>query len=317
MATRPTFYILDAFSMIFQVFHAIPEMTGPAGQPTHAVFGIFRDLLNLVRDQKPDYLAAAFDGPGPVFRNQIFSEYKANRSEMPEELVPQIPVIRRLFEGFRVPVLEEPLMEADDVIATLARRGAEQGLDVMIVTADKDARQLIGEQIKLYNLRKKTVIDAQALEKEWGIRPDQVVDFLALTGDSVDNVPGIPGIGPGYAATFLKEFGTLDRLLAEVSRVKAPKKRQSLRDHADAARLARRLVTLRDDLALTLEWDALRTQPPDVQALATLCTECGFHRFRDELGAGDRAPKTEPTWQAVYHTIDTPELFVTESVQTP
>ena len=122
MANRPTFYILDAFSLIFQVFHAIPEMTGPAGQPTQAVFGIFRDMLNLLRDRKPDYLAAAFDGAGPVFRSDIFAEYKANRAEMPDDLVPQIPVIRRVFEGFRVPVLMEPGMEADDVIATLARR---------------------------------------------------------------------------------------------------------------------------------------------------------------------------------------------------
>jgi DNA polymerase-1 len=295
--------------MIFQVFHAIPEMTGPAGQPTQAVFGIFRDLLNLIRDQKPDYLAAAFDGPGPVFRNEIFAEYKANRSETPTDLVPQIPVIRRVLEGFRVPVLQEPLMEADDVIATLARRGQERGLDVFIVTADKDARQLIGDQIKLYNLRKKTLIDAQVLEQEWGIRPDQVVDFLALTGDSVDNIPGVPGIGPGFAAGFLKEFGTLDRLLAEVSRVKAPKKKQALREHADTARLARRLVTLRDDLAITLDWDALKTQTPDIRVLGALCTECGFHRFRDELGVSDQAPKAEPSWHAIYHTIDSRESF--------
>ena len=127
MTTRPTFYILDAYSLIFQVFHAIPEMTGPAGQPTQAVFGIFRDLLNIMKSRKPDYLAAAFDGPGPVFRSEIFPEYKANRSEMPVDLVPQIPVIRRVFEGFRVPVLTEPMMEADDVIATLARRGENAG----------------------------------------------------------------------------------------------------------------------------------------------------------------------------------------------
>jgi len=309
MATRPSFYILDAFSLIFQVFHAIPEMTGPAGQPTQAVFGIFRDLLNLVKDQKPDYLAAAFDGPGPVFRSEIFAEYKATRKEMPVDLVPQIPVIRRVFEGFRVPVLLEPLMEADDVIATLARRGEERGLDVFIVTADKDARQLISDQVRVYNLRTKKLIDAQVLEQEWGIRPDQVVDFLALTGDSVDNVPGVPGIGAGYAAKFLKEFGTLDRLLAEVSRVKEPKKKQSLREHAGTARRARQLVTLRDDLPLALDWDALRTQPADVEALKALCTECGFHRFRDELGKADGEPKAESTWPADYHTVDTIESF--------
>jgi DNA polymerase I len=307
MATRPTFYILDAFSLIFQVFHAIPEMTGPAGQPTHAVFGIFRDLLNITKAPRPDYLVAAFDGPGPVFRSEIFAEYKATRKETPVDLVPQIPVIRRVFEGFRVPVLTEPMMEADDVIATLARRGQERGLDVVIVTNDKDARQLISDQVRLLNLRKNKVMDAAALEAEWGIRPDQVVDYLSLTGDSVDNVPGVPGIGPGYASQFLKEFGTLDQLLAHPERVKGAKKQQSLREHAETARLARRLVVLRDDLPLALDWDALRTQEVDVDLLKRLCTECGFHGFRDALGPGSTAVKPESSWEAVYHSIDTAE----------
>ena len=161
------------------------------------------------------------------------------------------------------------------MIATLATRGEERGLDVFIVTADKDARQLISDQVRIYNLRKNKVMDAAVLEKEWGIRPDQVVDFLALTGDSVDNVPGVPGIGEGFAATFLKEFGTLDQLLANVSRVKGPKKQQSLREHADTARLARQLVTLRDDLPLALDWDALQDPAPGRRGL-----ESALHRVR-------------------------------------
>ena len=310
-ATRPSFYILDAFNLIFQVFHAIPEMTGPAGQPTQAVFGIYRDMLNLVRDRKPDYLAAAFDGPGRVFRSDIFEDYKATRKEMPVDLVPQIPVIRRVFDGFRVPVIVEPGVEADDVIATLTRRAEERGFDVFIVTADKDARQLISEQVRILNLRKNKLMDAVELEKEWGIRPDQVVDFLALTGDTVDNVPGVPGIGEGFASTFLKQFGTLDSLLDNVSQVKGPKKQQSLREHKATALRARELVRLRDDLPLALDWEALKTQSPDVEALKSLCTECGFHRFRDELGAqqGQLPLKEESRWAASYHSVDTPERF--------
>ena len=310
-ATRPSFYVLDAFNLIFQVFHAIPEMTGPAGQPTQAVFGIYRDLLNLVKDRKPDYVAAAFDGPGRVFRSDIYEDYKANRKEMPVDLVPQIPVIRRVFDGFRVPVIVEPAMEADDVIATLVRHAQEKGFDVFIVTADKDARQLISDHVRILNLRKNKLMDAAELEKEWGIRPDQVVDFLALTGDSVDNVPGVPGIGEGFAGTFLKQFGTLDNLLENISQVKGPKKQQSLREHTETARRARELVRLRDDLPLALDWEALKTQPPDVAALKSLCTECGFHRFRDELGAqqGMLPLKQEARWQAVYHVVDTPERF--------
>jgi len=265
MAQQPTFYILDAFSLIFQVFHAIPEMTGPAGQPTQAVFGIFRDMLNLLRDRKPDYLAAAFDGEGPVFRSEIYPEYKAHRAAMPADLVPQIPVIRRVFEGFGVPVLVVPGMEADDIIATLARRGEERGMDVSICTADKDARQLLSDHVRILNIRKNAVIDAPALLKEWGVRPGQVVDFLALTGDSVDNVPGVPGIGEGFASTFLKEFGTLDSLLQNIAKVKGPKKQQSLREHAETARRARMLVTLRDDLALDLQSNRLSGSGPEDQ----------------------------------------------------
>jgi DNA polymerase-1 len=313
MADRPTFYILDAYSLIFQVYHAIPEMSSPSGQPTNAVFGIFRDLLNIARDRRPDFLAAAFDGAGPVFRSEIFDGYKANRSEMPIDLVPQIDVIRRVFEGFNVPVLIEPGMEADDVIATLARRGEERGLDVFICTSDKDARQLISPHVRIVNLRKNSVMDAEALEKDWGIRPDQVVDYLSLTGDSVDNVPGVPGVGPVLASTYLRQFGTLDALLANTDQVKGPKKQQSLRDNADVARRARTLVKLREDLPLDLDWDLLRTSPPDEPALKALCVEQGFHRFIAEIGgnAATLQPAAKPAveWKAEYKTIDTPEAF--------
>ncbi|WP_165075701.1 DNA polymerase I [Paludisphaera rhizosphaerae] len=314
MSDRPKFYILDAYSLIFQVFHAIPEMTSPSGQPTNAAFGVFRDLLNLFRDRKPAYLAAAFDGGGPVFRSEIFAEYKANRSEMPQDLVPQIPVIKSIVEGFNVPVLTVPGMEADDVIATLARRGEERGLDVFVCTSDKDARQLITDHIKILNLRKNAVMDAKALEKDWGIRPDQVVDYLALTGDSVDNVPGVPGVGPVLASGYLKQFGDLETLLANPDQVKGPKKQQALREHAETARRARRLVALEENLPLELDWEALRVSPPNVAALKAICVDCGFHRFVAELGESaepDAPPTPRPEWVAHYSTIDTPEAFQT------
>jgi DNA polymerase I len=304
---RPAFYILDAYSLIYQVFHAIDLMTGPAGQPTNAVFGIVRDVMNLLRDRKPDYLAAAFDGAGPVFRSEIFADYKAQRAAMPDDLIPQIAVVRRAFEAFRVPVLMFEGMEADDVIATLARRGAERGLDVVICTADKDARQLINDQIRILNLRKQNFIDAPALLAEWGVRPDQVVDLLSLTGDTSDNVPGVPGIGLKTGAKLLEEFGSLENLLANVDKVSQAKRKENLAAFADVARRARELITLREDLPLELDWDALRTSGPDVPALKALFIECGFHRFLDELGPDtERAPAV---WVADYKTMDTPEAF--------
>src|SRR4051812_19179147 len=309
MKPRPTLYILDAYSLIYQVFHAIPLMTGPSGQPTQAVFGIFRDLLNLLRDRKPDYLAAAFDGSGPVFRSEIYADYKAQRSAMPDELTPQIPVIRRVFEGFRVPVLMHPGVEADDVIATVARRAEERGLDVFICTADKDARQLLDDHIRILNLRTQKVLDVEGLKADWGVAPGQVVDLLALTGDTSDNVPGVPGIGLKTGAKLLEEFGDLETLLAGVDKVSGAKRKENLRDFAETARLARRLVTLRDDLELELDWEALRTTPPDAKALKALCIECGFHRFLDEISAGDESRQAAPAWEADYQVVDTPEAL--------
>jgi DNA polymerase-1 len=276
MSERPTLYILDAFSMIFQVFHAIQAgrgpgaqaiMTGPAGQPTNAVFGIFRDVLNLLKQKKPTYLVAAFDGEKPVFRSELLASYKANRAEMPDDLRPQIPVIRRLFEGFRVPVLIEEGFEADDVIATVATQAVERGIDVYICTADKDARQLIGPQCFVYNLRKGQVMDEAGLQAEWGVRPDQVVDLLTLTGDSVDNVPGVPGIGPKTASQLLCQFGTLEALLEKTGEVAGAKKQEALRSNAQSARLSRKLIELRRDVPIALDWEALRYSGYDARAL--------------------------------------------------
>ncbi len=307
--SRPTLYILDSYALIYQVFHAIPLMTAPDGRPTNAVFGIFRDVLNLLRDQKPDYIAAAFDGAGPVFRSDILPEYKAQRAAMPDDLIPQIDLVRRVFEGFDIPVLIREGFEADDVIATLARAAEKRGLDVVICTSDKDARQLINDHVSLLNLRKKQVVDAAFLMEDWGVRPDQVVDTLALAGDTSDNIPGVPGIGVKTAAGLLRDFGDLESLLARVNEVTGAKRRESLKEHAETARRARTLVVLRDDVPLDLDWDRLRVGRPHVKALRDLCVECGFHRFVDELnGFGpdlDAPPK--PVWQADYRTIDTPE----------
>lgn len=307
MKVRPTLYILDAYSLIYQVFHAIPLMTGPSGQPTQAVFGIFRDLLNLLRDRKPDYLAAAFDGAGPVFRSEIFPHYKAQRSAMPEELVPQIPVIRRAFEGFRVPVLMQEGVEADDVIASLARRAEARGLDVYICTADKDARQLLNDQVRILNLRTQKVLDVEALRADWGVTPAQVVDLLALTGDTSDNVPGVPGIGLKTGAKLIEEFGDLETLLASVDKVSGTKRKENLREFAETARRARRLIALREDLELELDWDALRTCAPDVKSLKTLCIECGFHRFLAELPEEESV--AGPAWKEDYRVVDTAEAL--------
>ncbi|MCA9048487.1 MAG: DNA polymerase I, partial [Planctomycetaceae bacterium] len=187
MVPTDCIYLVDVFSLMFQVFHAIPPMTGTRGQPTNAVFGFTRDLMAM-RDRNPTNMLCAMDSPGEGKRNEIYPEYKANRDEMPEDLRPQIPLIKEVMEGLRIPVVQCDGWEADDVIATIATRAAAQGLDVVIVSSDKDLRQLIGPRVRMFNNRKGTYMDEAGLLEDWGIRPDQVIDYQSLVGDSVDNV---------------------------------------------------------------------------------------------------------------------------------
>ena len=225
-------YVIDAHNLIYQLFHALPEMTGPRGEPLGAVFGFARDLFYLLDEKQPDYLFAAFDMPGGTFRHEIYEQYKANRKAMPDDLVPQIGSIRRMLRGFRIPALGCPDYEADDVLATVARMTEELGGRCYLVTSDKDCRQLITEHVALYNIRKDQVFDAAALEKEWGIRPEQVVDFQALTGDTTDSVPGIPSIGPGYAKKLLQKYGTLEKAIENKGEGLGPKRQQLFNEHA-------------------------------------------------------------------------------------
>ena len=206
-------WVVDANSLIFQVFHALPEMTSPRGEPVSAVFGFTRDMLYLLEEKKPTYLFVAFDAPERTFRHEMYDDYKAQRSEMPVDLVPQFEPIRRMLAGLGVPILELGGFEADDLLATIAHQVNELEGKCYLVTGDKDARQLITEHVKVYNVRKDQVYDACALEADWGIRPEQVVDFQALVGDSVDNVPGVPLVGPKIAGEYLRKYDTLDQLL--------------------------------------------------------------------------------------------------------
>jgi DNA polymerase-1 len=279
-----TLYIVDTYSLIFQVYHAIRQpMQGVRGQPTNAVYGFTGDLYHLLYDKQPSHLICAMDSDGPGERSTMYAEYKANRSSMPDDLRPQIPLILDVIAGYGIPVIEHPGWEADDVIATLARRAAERGMEVRIVTNDKDARQLIGPRIKIYNIRKKQFLDEEELMQEWGIRPDQVVDFQALVGDSVDNVPGVPLVGPKKASELLKRFGTLDEVLAHADEAAGKKLQENLKTYADQARMSRALVLLRDDLPLDVDWDASCVKDPDCRRLLELFTDFGFRRYSDDM----------------------------------
>jgi DNA polymerase-1 len=276
-------YLVDAHSLIFQVFHAIPLMTSPKGLPTNAIFGFARDLLFLRNDKQPDYLICAFDRPGKTFRDDLYPDYKAHRAPPPVDLLTQIPEILRLLEAMHLPVLGVDGFEADDVIATVAGAAGERGLDVFICTSDKDCRQLINDRVRLYNLRKRSVLDRQALAQEWGIAPEQVVDLQTLVGDSVDNVPGVPGIGLKTAAKLLQEFGTLDQLLTQIDKVPGAKKQESLRASAQTIPLSRQLVRLSTDVPITMDWESWELGDFDTSALLALFQEWGFRGLAEQV----------------------------------
>ena len=291
-----TVWAIDTLSRVYQLFHALPEMTAADGTPVSVVFGLTRDLLDIVEKKKPDYLFCAMDPPGPTFRHEMFEAYKANRAEMPADLVPQIPLVRRLLEVFGIPCLELPGYEADDVLATLATQTVSAGGDCTIATSDKDARQLLGPHVRLLNLRTNKPLGVDELRAEWGIGPGQVVDFLSLVGDSIDNVPGVPGIGPKIASELLQKYGTLDTLLANIDAVQGAKRKENLAAHGDTARAGRRLIMLERAVPLTIPWASGALHPPDSAALADLLRTFGFRSLLDRVvrGGGGRAPSPEP-----------------------
>jgi len=271
-----TVWVIDTLSRVYQLFHALPEMAAPDGTPVSAVFGFVRDLLDIIEKKRPDYLFCGLDAPGPTFRHERFADYKATRAEMPADLVPQIPLIRRLLEVMGIPCLEKPGFEADDLLATLAVRTVAAGGDCVIATSDKDARQLLGDHVRLLNLRTNALIGPDEVLAEWGIRPDQVVDFLSLVGDAVDNVPGVPGIGPKIAAELLATHGTLDQLLERADEVSGTKRRENLHLHADTARKGRELIRLDAAVPIAIPWEEGLCHPPDAERLADFLREMGF-----------------------------------------
>ncbi|MES2791468.1 MAG: 5'-3' exonuclease H3TH domain-containing protein, partial [Planctomycetota bacterium] len=309
-----SFYILDTFSLIFQVFHAIgSEMTSPTGQPTNAVYGFTRDLRSLLADRKPDYWLAAMDSPGDAVRSEWYPEYKMNRSAMPEDLRPQIPMIQQVLEAFGIPVLQHDGWEADDVIATVTKLAVAQGHDVVLVTTDKDCRQLLGPHVRMLNLRKNSFFGVDELKADWGITPDQAVDFQSLVGDSVDNVPGVPLVGPKKASALLQEYGDLEGVLANADKAPGAKLKENLKVFADQARLCKRLVRLYDDLPLTVDWDQARAGQLQHARLTELFTGFGFKRLAEEIKALQPAPDISlpaPAPQTRdWRIVDTPEKF--------
>jgi DNA polymerase-1 len=281
--TAPKLYLVDAMSNIHRAYHAIQRLSTSSGKPTNAIYGFITMLRKMLREHSPEYLAVAWDGPERTVRHDIYSEYKANRVPMAPDLASQIGDIRRALDAYRIPILELTGYEADDVLGTLSKKAAAQGFDVVIVTADKDMLQLVSPGIRVFHTGREKFLDEAGVQEFFGVPPSQVVDVLALMGDSVDNVPGVPGVGQVTAKKWITRYGSLDALLAKAAEVPG-KVGESLRQHREAAILSRTLVEIPTDLPIPFEPAALQRSDPDARKLKDLFVELEFHSLAAEIG---------------------------------
>ncbi|MEE8664367.1 MAG: DNA polymerase I [Acetobacter sp.] len=291
---QPHLVLVDGSGFIFRAFHALPPMTNPEGVPVNAVYGFSNMLSRLMREHVGTHLAVIFDAGRKTFRSEIYPDYKAHRPPAPEDLVPQFALIREATKAFGVPGIELEGFEADDLIASYARKVAAQGGRCTIISSDKDLMQLLDDRIDMLDPIKQKSIGLAEVETKFGVTPDKVIDVQALMGDSTDNVPGVPGIGPKTASALVKEYGDLEAILAAAPSMKASKRRDSLIEHAEAARLSLQLVTLRDDLQLPQAINELGVREPDTAVLSEWLDRMGFRSLRLKLSPNGQSSHPQP-----------------------
>ena len=301
-APKPPLVLVDGSSYLYRAFFGLPPLTSPTGEPTGAIYGVANMMKKLMADYAPEHVAVVFDASGKTFRDEIFEEYKATREPMPDDLRAQVEPLNELVEALGFPLLKVSGVEADDVIGTLAKRGAEEGMRVLISTGDKDMAQLVdGDQVTLINTMSDTRLNREGVKEKFDVWPEQIVDYLALVGDSSDNIPGVPGVGPKTAAPLLAHFGTLEALyerLGEVPQVQvrgAKTLGPKLAEHKDSAFLSRRLATIHCAVELPQGPKDLGMRAPDEARLKELYKRFGFKSWLRQLeeGGGDAAPASK------------------------
>ncbi|MCK4602933.1 MAG: DNA polymerase I, partial [Phycisphaerae bacterium] len=322
-----TLYIIDGHSQIYRAYYApFRDLTSPTGEPTRATYVFSRMLLRFIVDRRPDYLAMAIDGPAEkLHRRKAFADYKATRKPMPDDLPPQVERILQIVETMRIPILQAEGYEADDILATAVEKLACDDLHVVLISRDKDLEQLVSPHVVLYDPMKDETIDAAVIEQAKGYPPEKAIEVQALAGDSIDNIPGIPGVGPKTAAKLISEYGSAEAVLANADKL-TPKLRARVLENADNIALSKELVTLVRHVPIDLDLTAMKLTPLQGKALRPIFAELGFDRLLtmlDDLGIGgpdeaviDASAPTEPktpqsdTTTAAdfeYSCVDTPE----------
>lgn len=317
MSSKGRFLIIDGSNLIYRAFYALPRLTSSDGTPTGAVYG-FVSSLQKVRDRfSPAYVCVVLDAPGPTFREELYAGYKETRQKMPEDIAVQIPIIREIVELSGVTSVELAGVEADDVIGSLCRKGRQMGLEVVLVSSDKDLCQLIGEGVSMFDSLKDRLIEAADVREKFGVGPESIVDLIALSGDQTDNIPGVPGIGNKTAASLLKQYGTVENLLKNLDFIKG-KRGNLLRENRENIEISRELATLKEDVPLTLDMDDFVPREPDPESLSEALRKLGFRMRREEgreeeAGRGGAAPAGTPV---SYETLDDP-VKARESLYVP
>jgi len=303
--------LVDGSSFLFRAYHAVPPLTSPSGVPTNAIHGVTNMLRKLVAEYHSDYITVVFDAPGKTFRNDLYEQYKAHRPPMPDDLRVQIEPLHKLIRAMGLPLIIEPGIEADDVLGVLAKHAAQQGYNVIISTGDKDMAQLVNEQIILENTMSDTRMDVQGVIDKFGVRPDQIIDYLALIGDTVDNIPGVPKVGPKTAAKWLEQYGALENLIAHAGEIKG-KIGENLRASIAQLPLSKQLTTIQCELDLPYDMEDLKQQAADKAELRSLLTELGFSSWLKVL---DNSVEPEPAVVAKQPVVIEPkyETLLTEA----
>jgi len=278
-----TIYLVDGSSYIHRAYHAIRNLTNSQGLPTNAIFGFTRMLVKLLDEKNPEFGAVAFDVKGPTFRHEIFKDYKATRPPMPDDLAVQIPYIREIVYGFNLTVLEKPGYEADDLIGTIARWGADQGFHIVIVGGDKDFRQVLSEHTVMWDSMNDRLTDYSVIKKDYGIEPEQITEVMALAGDTSDNIPGVPGVGEKTAISLIQQFASIENLFENTHRITKPALRKNLEQFKDQAFLSKKLVTINSAVPLDVGIEDLRLSQPQKKKLVKIFRELEFKSLIDRF----------------------------------
>ena len=294
--------LVDGSSYLYRAFHAMPNLANSRGESTGAVYGIVNMLRRLMREYDTPYLAVVFDAPGKTFRDRLYSAYKANRPPMPDELRSQIDKVHAVIRALGLPLLSVPDVEADDVIGTLARAATAYGMETLIVSGDKDLAQLVDTKVRMCDSMKDVVYDVEGVEAKFGVPPERIVDFLALVGDTSDNIPGVPKVGPKTAVRWLKEYGSLDQLVAQADGVPG-KVGENLRASLDQLPLSHQLATVKCDVALEEQPDDLKIGTPDEDALRQLYAELEFKTWLADLGGLNEVDEGDGAATAQYEIV--------------